>query len=97
MTMGCLSIQTPVGLVEGGDTVTVDLSRDPVARNYEWPKRVSGRVVSAHSDHLNVALEGLRVPGHLGTQPDSFLPPPMGFMYLLGADNASQVVKVVKR
>ena len=80
MTMACLSIQTPAGLVEVGDTVTVDLSNDPVARSYGWPKRASGRVVSAHSGCLNVALEGLT----------------MGFMFSLGADNASMVVKVVK-
>ena len=83
MTMACLSIQTPAGRVEVGDTVTMDLSQDPIARSYGWPKRASGRVVSAHSDCLNVALERLKVP-------------PMGIMLLLGADNASQVVKVVK-
>ena len=61
----------------------MDLSQDPIARSYGWPKRASGRVVSAHSDRLNVALERLKVP-------------PMGIMLLLGVDNASQVVKVVK-
>ena len=91
MTMACLSIQTPAGRVEVGDTVTMDLSQDPIARSYGWPKRASGRVVSAHSDCLNVALEGLKA---MGTQSGSV--PPMGIMLLLGADNASQVVKVVK-
>ena len=30
MTVSPLSIQTPAGLVEVGDTVTVDLSRNPI-------------------------------------------------------------------
>ena len=93
MTMGCLSIETPAGLVEVGDTVTVDLSRNPIARNYGWPKKATGIVVSAHCDLLEVAFTELKAPR---IQSDSPLPPPLGFMLWLGADNAETIVKVVK-
>mgnify|MGYP001598586031 FL=1 len=85
MTIGALRIQTPVGVVEIGDTVTVDLSTDPVARAYGWPNEVTGKAVSAHADHLIVYPEGAYASLAL-----------MGFALLLSADNAGQVTKVVK-
>ena len=85
MTIGALRIQTPVGVVEVGDVVTVDLSNDPVAMNYGWPKQVIGKVFDAHAGCLVVALDGLRIPNH-HTSP----------CLLLGADNADNVLKVVK-
>jgi len=42
MTIGAqVTIQTPAGLVEIGDTIKIDVSNDPVARNYNWPKIIS--------------------------------------------------------
>ena len=91
MTIGPqLTIQTPAGLVEIGDTIKIDVSNDPVARNYNWPKVISGMVYGAHDDHLLVRAD-VAIPQHLVTPM-----PPAGFGWRLSEDNADQVVEVVK-
>jgi len=90
MTMACLTIPTPHGEVAVGDEVLIDLSGDPVARNYGWPKRRWGRAIGTHADYLSIDFD-VPVPKHLQTPC-----PPLGFLYNLSAANADQVLAVRK-
>ena len=91
MTIGPqISIQTPAGLVEIGDTIKIDVSNDPIARNYRWSKIITGAVYGAHNGHLLVRAD-VATPQHLVTPM-----PPAGFAWRLSKDNADQVVEVIK-
>ena len=85
-----LTIQTPVGPVEIGDTIKIDMGDGVVARNYNWPKIITGKVFSCHADYLLVNMD-VPIPTHLKTPM-----PPTGFAWHLGEDTAYRVVEVIK-